>query len=220
MNTISDKTTTALLIIIALLYAAFLTMDLCLTNGSTSSMLKYCAVLLCLTIAVLSYKNPYSKQDCKALITAMLFTALADYLLLFTSKTTIGVMVFCIAHLAHIARINKSAFKAGVVIYLMAAVLLSALAAIGLTLPYLYIACAIYVALILTATITAFRADMPKRNLILIRTGMVLFVLCDICVALFNVLHAGGMFYEAALLLIWLFYVPSQISLALSARQY
>lgn len=220
MNIKRDKTITALLIITAFLYAAFLYMDLCSIYSSISNALKYSSVLLCLTMALLSYREPYNLKDCRLIITALTFTALADYFLLFTTKTTIGVVVFCMAHLAHIARFNKYAFKTCAILYLFSIAVLSAFTALDINLPYLYIVSSLYAILLLTATIMVFRTDIPKQNQLLVRTGMMLFVLCDICVALFNVLPAGSIVHRAALLLIWFFYVPSQVSLALSAREF
>ena len=46
--------------------------------------------------------------------------------------------------------------------------------------------------------------------------GLTLFVGCDTCVGLFNVLPAGSPLYFPASVGMWLFYLPSQVLIALS----
>jgi len=64
----------------------------------------------------------------------------------------------------------------------------------------------------------------PAPNSLLIFIGMTAFVLCDICVAIWNLSRMGiiantevASFASTA---IWLFYTPSQICLALSSRNF
>ena len=47
--------------------------------------------------------------------------------------------------------------------------------------------------------------------------GLTLFAGCDICVGLFNVLPAASPLYFPASIGMWLFYLPSQVLIALSA---
>ena len=47
--------------------------------------------------------------------------------------------------------------------------------------------------------------------------GLALFVGCDVCVGLFNALPAPSPLYSAASVGMWLFYLPSQALIALSA---
>ena len=47
--------------------------------------------------------------------------------------------------------------------------------------------------------------------------GLTLFVGCDVCVGLFNVLPPGSAPYFAVSVGMWLFYLPSQVLIALSA---
>ncbi len=61
----------------------------------------------------------------------------------------------------------------------------------------------------------------PNRQMILI--GMTLFLLCDINVGLYNILGYMGkvdVFYNISFVSMWLFYLPSQILLALSGYNY
>ena len=47
--------------------------------------------------------------------------------------------------------------------------------------------------------------------------GLTLFVGCDVCVGLFNALPPGSPRYFAVSIGMWLFYLPSQVLIALSA---
>jgi len=59
----------------------------------------------------------------------------------------------------------------------------------------------------------------PKPNGHMILIGMVLFLLCDINVALYNILNEG-LFYNISSISMWLFYLPSQVLLSLSGYKY
>ena len=49
--------------------------------------------------------------------------------------------------------------------------------------------------------------------------GLTLFVGCDACVGLFNALPAHSPLYPAVSVGMWLFYLPSQVLIALSAKE-
>ena len=54
----------------------------------------------------------------------------------------------------------------------------------------------------------------PSPNRYMIAYGMILFLLCDVNVALYNTLLSTEMTY----VLMWFFYLPSQVLLALSGK--
>ncbi|HCQ88645.1 MAG TPA: hypothetical protein DIU45_01360 [Clostridium sp.] len=67
----------------------------------------------------------------------------------------------------------------------------------------------------------------PYPNKYMIAYGMILFILCDINVALYNVTEVTGIswtfidiVHNITGLLIWLFYVPSQLLLSLSGYNF
>ena len=62
----------------------------------------------------------------------------------------------------------------------------------------------------------------PKINRRIILTGLILFALCDICVLLFNLPQYFGApnFFHRILPMIWVFYLPSQALIAVSALKF
>ncbi|MDR0596439.1 MAG: hypothetical protein LBG50_02750, partial [Clostridiales Family XIII bacterium] len=80
----------------------------------------------------------------------------------------------------------------------------------------------LYAALIITATVTAFVRKQARVNNLLSRLGMVLFVLCDINVFLWNSREMGALTDIPAwtYMLMWAFYLPAQTMLALSALDF
>ena len=63
------------------------------------------------------------------------------------------------------------------------------------------------------------KARRPKINYILVMVGLIFFALCDVNVMLFNLQQYTGASFEfpAAFALIWIFYLPSQVLLAISS---
>ncbi len=76
----------------------------------------------------------------------------------------------------------------------------------------------------LTKAIKAYKYEIyPNPNGQMIALGMILFLLCDINVALYNILGYIGkvnVFYNISFVSMWLFYLPSQVLLALSGYRY
>jgi uncharacterized membrane protein len=77
-----------------------------------------------------------------------------------------------------------------------------------------------YVLLIVCVTIAAFLSERPKTNKTLSTVGMCLFLACDFHVALFNTQPAGSPVSAIAFVLMWVFYLPAQTLLALSAHDF
>jgi len=79
---------------------------------------------------------------------------------------------------------------------------------------------AVYACALITGAVTAFlrRKAYPHPNRVLIPLGMLLFMLCDINVALINILPEGAG-RGAAGILIWVFYLPAQALLSISGKK-
>lgn len=205
--------------LLALLYLAFVTLDLTGTGRALppvfrSSSLKYAGMAVCLLLALCALPRAPHRRGCARLVLALCLTLAADYFLLFTRHFEVGVGLFCLAHLAHLWRYRSSVLLPAALCTaaVFAACAVAALAGRRwLCLPLL---CVLYAALILTATVTAFHLPppWPGRRL---RLGMVLFLLCDVNVLLFNTLPPGWP-HTAASVLMWVFYLPAQYLLATS----
>lgn len=197
------------------LWLAFLWCDITGFSIPLSSGLKYAGLLLCLLLAALLRPWWASRRDGIITLCALGLTAVADIFLLFTGLFGAGVAVFCCAHLAWLLRYRRKAYTPAAVCAVVAAGASLVLYLLGLHNESLLLLCALYAALILSVTVFAFRASLGRPARILVRVGMVLFLLCDVNVVLFNTLAPGPLF-QAAAVLMWFFYLPAQLLLALS----
>jgi len=173
--------------------------------------IKYGFIIICLLITIY-YKRPFPA----------LFTAIADYYLVIRLLNEIGVTIFIFAHLCYAVRFTG---KKCILLFCLPFTLPSFAAALvwgqyfGFHLVFaatFYAQC--FLLSLTCALVSFFRKRFPHPSGILIITGMMLFVLCDICVLIFQTAH-----YTAANIafnLIWLFYAPSQLLLALSTRKF
>lgn len=197
---------TLLLFLLAALYIAFLTMDFYYDNTLAANVLKFGSIVCCLLLAGSSAR---ASRDGLLVAVALGFTLLADALMLFTASPLAGVACFCCVQLAHIRRFSErvSALCLPIASFLLAAIALDAHTL--RLLPTREALCVGYAALLLTSCALALRSHIRFAV-----WGMLLFLLCDICVALFN-LYAGPVAW-VSYVLIWLFYTPSQLLLVLS----
>jgi len=188
--------------------------------GLVCDALKYAAIISCLIICVFAYSRSRERTP---LIQTIVFavTLGADLFLLFTPYFTTGVFVFIGAHLCALIRYKpRWALPAGIcaaavfaLVMLFAPRVLHANA--GLTL-FIAVSSA-YAIMIISVTVSTFFAPQPRINTLFSRIGMCLFIACDINVAIFNAMPAGAPAHTASIVLMWLFYLPAQTLLALSA---
>ncbi len=209
-----------ILCILAVLYAAILILDFSAINPGLSKLLKYAGVCACFVVAVLLYKNSHSRQGARLLVFGMLFTLVSDAFLLFSNVQAVGIATFMFAHLCYIKRMRPAAFKAFFAVAAADILLCAAGLLLRLGLPYVFMLGSVYALLIAAATVSAFRSNLPKINKRLACAGMVLFVLCDTSVTISNLAPAGSALALATFPLIYLFYIPSQACLAMSAGEY
>ena len=202
----------------ATVYLAFLAIDLFHPElWMLSTALKYLSILLCLAMAIRSHGLSWNQRDSSLLITALAMTCLADLFLLVLNLPLPGLLVFCAVHAIYLRRYYPALFYRAA--WPVAGVALAALAA-GLLIssfPAQEVLASLYGCLLWTATVSAFLSPLPRRNRRLASAGMVLFVLCDIHVALFNTLSAGNPYFPMAAVLMWFFYLPSQVLLTCSS---
>ena len=188
-----------------------------------SDLLKYASVLLCFVNALLTGKESFEKKDTALLQAAMFVTVIADSFLLFTNYYFLGVCLFCMVQLIYIVRhsryskVHTNIFNLSCAVFMSAAVVW--IMSSGLVEKAIAIAGCFYAFLTLFSVYTAFRAAQqkryPKKMIALINVGLWLLMLCDINVALYNTISH----YHITGLIIWLFYLPSQLLLSMSARK-
>lgn len=189
------------------LYAMFLVLDL-VGQGSRAVPLKYGGVLLCLAFSLLGTD--------RLVPLALALTAGADWFLLVRNDHyALGIALFLCVQAVYALRL--CAGGAGSAFVLRAALALGAglgAWAAGLT-ALVELLAALYFSQLLANTLLAWRLRGGRWRTFAL--GLTLFVGCDVCVGLFNVLPAGSRLYQAASVGMWLFYLPSQVLIALSA---
>jgi hypothetical protein len=207
---------------------------------SISSILKYTSICICFAISQIVLLRTSRERDARLQVLIFGFTLIADYFLLFTDYFVVGIILFCGAHATAILRYSNLPIMklvVGLALIFPAVPLLAAITELrpgsgyfgGATSlgAYLYEATLsavslYYIVLIVAATIAALIRRQPRVNNILSRLGMILFILCDINVLLLNLPDSGGsteLSYPAHIVA-WVFYLPAQTMLAISAYDF
>lgn len=205
------------LIIWISIYVAFLCMDIFLPGFAGSPLLKYIGIFLCVIYANQKYHTDYNLQ------LALLFTFLADTILVWTPYTIAGVYVFCFAQFMHLTRLTKLPYIS-LCIYAGGLSLFFALA-IANGLDPIYAVATVYgIQLIcnVVMSVKLWRANSKHFRTRCAFYGFVTFLCCDICVALRFLALDGALpaaIIPTAAFLVWVFYYPSQVLIANSSTQ-
>ncbi|MCY6369176.1 lysoplasmalogenase family protein [Clostridium ganghwense] len=208
-----------IILVIIFIYINFLIIDL---QGGDPRLLKYVSILLCFVLVLLIGDRGIDKKDTILLQVALFFTTMADLNLVILKNFILGITAFCIVQIIYIIRHSRKIIlnKSNFIVFLLESIVILGLV-IMLNIPFyedkaLYIVASIYSILLITSVYMAFgtikRGVYSKRNSYFIMNGMVLFLLCDINVGLY---HIGKIQYISGLL-VWFFYLPSQLLLSLS----
>ena len=203
--------TTTFLSVEAVIYAVFLMLDL-MGQGSQTISIKYAGIALCLGYALLCA----SKGGDRLVPAALAFTAGADWFLLVRNDHyALGVALFLGVQTVYYVRLRRAgadsawplrsalALGAGLGIY-----------ALRMASPVNLLA-ALYFSQLVSNTLQAWR--LKGRRWQTFALGLTLFAGCDVCVGLFNALPPDSSPYFAVSVGMWLFYLPSQVLIALSA---
>lgn len=205
------------LIIWVAIYITFLCLDIFLPGFAGSPLLKYIGIFLCVVYANQKYHTDYNLQ------LALLFTFLADTILVWTPYTIAGVYVFCFAQFMHLTRLTKLPYIS-LCIYAGGLSLFFALA-IANGLDPIYADATVYgIQLIcnVVMSVKLWRANSKHFRTRCAFYGFVAFLCCDICVALRFLALDGALpaaIIPTAAFLVWVFYYPSQVLIANSSTQ-
>ncbi len=232
--------TNVIVAIILILYVLFLIMDFYNVKANISTRhIKYLCILLCFLLSILSTKklcivtniDIVNHRDIVLLQFAMFLTVIADLCLVILDFYTIGVVFFCFVQITYCVRYTTNSIETTLGKFFIIFLFIVCLYIIGgffigqinILLPILsfYSICLLSS---VTKGIKVWKKNLyPSPNKYMIVFGMILFLLCDICVALSNIpvfLHfIGGVmisFQQITSFLIWVFYLPSQLLLSLS----
>jgi len=196
----------------ALIYALFLTLDLS-GRGDSSIYVKYAGILLCLVFALICAL----RGGRKLILPILALTALADLFLLVLDRYYIlGVSLFLCVQALYLIHLRRLGMGLGLPLRLsLAGICLAAVCFSGMF-SALNLLVALYFSQLLSSAILAWHKR--GRSAFLLALGLSLFVGCDLCVGLFN-LHGliSPALYDAAAFGMWLFYLPSQVLIVLSA---
>lgn len=191
-------------------YAAFAVLDLAGRGGLTIPV-KYGGILLCLAFAALCAL----RGGDRLVPAALTLTACADWFLLVRNDHyAAGVALFLCVQTVYLVRLRRN--RAGSACRLRSGLALGAglaVYALDMASP-LNLLAALYYSQLLSNTALAWSLGRKQRRFAL---GLTLFVGCDTCVGLFNTLPAASPLYPAVSVAVWLFYLPSQVLIALSA---
>ena len=227
MDRISDKRIFILVCLNAALYVLIVILDVLKAGsgvteaqGVASDLLKYAAVVSCLFICIFALSHDRRKVALVQMI-VFCFTLGADFFLLFTDLFSVGVLIFIGAHTCALYRYRPGwLLKIGIpaaALFLIIMLFLPKIlpADIGLTL--VIAASSAYTLMIISVTVSTFHSPQPRQNELFSRIGMLLFICCDINVLFFNAMPIGSGIHTFSIVLMWLFYLPAQTLLALSA---
>lgn len=197
------------------IYLTFLLLDIFFPNFLGSALLKYLGIFLCIVYANQKYSKDYNLQ------LALLFTFLADTILVWTPYTLAGVYVFSFAQFMHLTRLTKLSNSA-LGIYAMALSVFLALSIVQGMLPIFAIATVYGLELIcnIVMAIQNYRENHSRYQTRCACYGFIAFFCCDLCVAL-RFLSLNGALAASLIpissFLVWVFYYPSQVLIANSS---
>lgn len=207
------------IIIEAILYLLFLSIDFMNFKIGDSSIYRYLTVIITFLFSVIilfiNKKENENIIDNILLSLALLFTLLADFFLLVIYKyIELGVSLFIIAHLFHFMRIifiNKKILYS-IFLRILIPIIIIIILFIARFISLLNVLVSIYLAQLIMNFIDNLTIYIKVKDYkyLLLSIGFFLFICCDICVGLYNLKDIMGEF-------IWIFYTPSQVLIALSA---
>lgn len=230
------------IIILLFLYMTFLTLDILGRNLALSTRIKFTVVVLCFLYVIIRPYRGYNKEHI-FLSYALLFTVISDILILLTDYYLFGVCTFIIAQQLHGLRIDalyererngtikllrnplsRLLYQLAIgaligVILLLSKVSIDALLAVSI----FYFIC---ICSNVLRSLRLYSHYHDKRDVRYFTYGIVLFILCDVNVGLFNIsgyLTLGSVYdtiYNISSILMWAFYAPSQVLIALSDESY
>lgn len=230
-----------------ILYMAFLKLDFQGDSIDLSSRLKFSVIILCFCYVIFK-REGIGARDLSLVRAALFFTLISDFIILFLEAElySFGVLSFIIVQQLYGIRLDacrnrykerselegfwfslllRVAVQSAVTMIIL--ILLDRFGVVRdglLTVTVFYFIC--LVSNVIRAIVAALHT--PKDlNSILFAVGLFLFLLCDINVGLFNLSgfistsgKAFGLMYALASVLMWTFYAPSQVLIALSSDRF
>lgn len=224
-----NKLIKATLIVLFSLYLIFISIDYEIIKVSISSFkIKMFSIFLCLLITLCIGNDEINLRDKNLLQLGMLLTFIADLCLIMYNKYFLGVLIFSTVQMVYYFRFNKknniSHSKKLVTLLILLVIFYYGLYILNIIIDPTIILGIYYSVLIGTNLVNVIRLNKkdiyPRTNFLLIYVGFLLFILCDINVGISYVFSNYSRMVNITQNLIWVFYLPSQVLLALSGFRY
>ncbi len=220
-------------IIIGLLYILFLCSDISNTKIFLSSaVFKYISIILCFVITILIGEDGLNKRDRLLLQIGFFITILGDLCLLIFDYYIPGVALFCLVQIIYYNRYKGGpnhrasfVFVEFIAIFLLTVIIYYIVNLTLIKIDFLFAIAFFYAVCLILSTVESIKTFKyklyPCYNRYMIVIGMILFLLCDISVALFNISKEFNMtVYKMSALSMWGFYLPSQFLLSISGYRF
>lgn len=222
-----------LLMAISILYIIFLYIDIFnMQFFISSNTLKFLSMLLVFIICILTGKDALSPRDIILLSSGLFISINADvFLLLLNNNYVLGIALFSLVQILYSIRYDKENTKL-IIFSFSSLFIVLALSYIIINqfifkFNFLIVMSIYYGIALLSSTCRAiklYKAKIyPRLNSKIIVLAMILFLLCDINVTLYNITGSIDISNDFTKLLnnisfvsMWLFYLPSQVLLSLS----
>ncbi|MDO5292129.1 MAG: lysoplasmalogenase family protein [bacterium] len=166
-------------------------------------------------------KKDGREKDVLILRAAIGFTLVSDTFLLLTDYKELGVSTFIVVQLCYWYRLHKYKMTDLGITFLIWTCVVVGISIARLPLDFLLLITAFYFICLLRNV----WYSLSHGGNLLFRIGLVLFLLCDLNVGLFNLTQyvsvsatLGQFLYSCSSVLIWVFYLPSQVCLSLSSK--
>lgn len=184
------------------IYICFIIMDF---KKIDSSLIKYVGVILCLLNSLLN-KNILISLS-------LLFTLISDYFLLLTDyNVLLGVFMFVLVQFIYMFFLYKNGCKLYLPIRLFFYVICIGFI-ISKQFTLIYILALFYFSTLVMNTISSY----SNHKLLILSVGLSLFIGCDICVGLHNIMNYG-IIYKIVTMMMWVFYLPSQVLISIGGN--
>lgn len=202
----------------------------------SSNRIKFISIILCFIISLLGKEYGLGVNDVFLLRLGLFITIIADlFLLVLDSHFILGVFLFSIVQIIYIIRYdNKNIYlklKKFTSLLLILIFMYGIINSFIVKIDFLIVIGFYYAITLLTSFIKSIKACKykiyPSPNRYMIVMAMILFLLCDINVFLYNLIdfiplsaQAGKTIYNISSISMWLFYLPSQVLLSLSGYKF
>lgn len=207
---------------IILAFATFTYLDISTMNlgNKYSLFVKFAIIFICFLMTLTIREEGFGSKDRHLLQAARFFTVVADYFMVIKDENKVGILAFCIVQILYIIRHTENSgkkirVKSLIALTLVPGVLLVISANMLFKGNELLIFGLIYACLLLISLYCALTVYNKKlysaAESASIAVGMTMFFLCDINVGLYAL--TDRLVFGV---LIWIFYAPSQLLLALS----